>query len=93
MKKELRRGDYSALNIYFVDVPVASNPEVLGVCFFPMDASPLFPDRVNNDGCTINHQTIPGGSLAPYNLGATTVHEVCFRCFSLSHSLPSHSSS
>jgi hypothetical protein len=47
-----------------VQVPLSALPWVAGL------------QRCRQDGCTVQWNTIVGGSYAPYNLGATTVHEV-----------------
>ncbi|KAM5443364.1 hypothetical protein MferCBS31731_001685 [Microsporum ferrugineum] len=71
MKKSLRKGGYSALNVYF-----APNLEggLLGFCYFPK-ANPSANDKLV-DGCVILSGSVPGGEAAPYNEGKTTTHEV-----------------
>ncbi|KAK2808604.1 hypothetical protein FQN49_008703 [Arthroderma sp. PD_2] len=71
MKRELRKGTYSSLNVYF-----APNLEggLLGFCYFPM-ANPSESDLLV-DGCVILSGSVPGGETAPFNEGKTTTHEV-----------------
>jgi hypothetical protein len=72
MKSSLRQGGANALNIY----TNAPDGGVLGWA--------TFPDRVkssagfinSNDGVVLRFDTLPGGSLFPYNQGDTAVHEV-----------------
>ena len=71
-KTALRKGNYSALNIYFLRKP---NFEALGYCYFPGDFKEGSPDFIL-DGCVIDAASVPGGSAAPYNLGGTATHEV-----------------
>ncbi|MBI4402556.1 MAG: zinc metalloprotease [Deltaproteobacteria bacterium] len=68
MKKKLRRGGASILNIYTCQ---PTNP-FIGWATFPYqyELNPV------NDGVVIHHATLPGGSLPPLNLGATATHEV-----------------
>ncbi|KAK1596574.1 extracellular metalloprotease [Colletotrichum navitas] len=71
MKRSLRKGDYGALNLYFLrDVGGA-----FGYCYFPTTASPGSTNYIL-DGCTILSSTVPGGSSTNYNLGRTVTHEV-----------------
>lgn len=67
MKKNLRRGDENALNIY------TSSPGggVLGWATFP---SGVAFDQ-SDDGVVLQYNTLPRGTLAPYNEGDTLVHE------------------
>ena len=80
MKRALRRGTYSALNVYFQSSlqETSSGLTLLGFCTLPSagitTATP--PDSYVDDGCNILSSTIPGGSYSGYNLGGTTVHEV-----------------
>lgn len=70
MKKALRKGDYSDLNLYFVN-----SMDYLGYCYFPTSASTGSNDFYY-DGCTILSSTVPGGSETNYNEGLTAVHEI-----------------
>lgn len=70
MKQELRQGTYSDLNFYFQD-EIGGN---LGYCYFPTDASEGSTDFYL-DGCSIQKDTVPGGSAEGFNLGKTATHE------------------
>ena len=76
MKRELKQGDYSTLNIYYVDTPKLQGRTALGYCHFP---EPNVTDGSETwilDGCVVESETVPGGSTVPYDLGGTAVHEV-----------------
>ncbi|TID13115.1 Extracellular metalloprotease [Venturia nashicola] len=71
MQKALRKGTYGTLNIYFLtDLPTP----LLGQCVFPVANPPAA--ALVKDGCEILATSMPGGTMAPYNLGLTVVHEV-----------------
>ncbi|KAI0020339.1 hypothetical protein F4780DRAFT_791981 [Xylariomycetidae sp. FL0641] len=72
MKKSLRQGSYSDLNIYFLG---NLGGGLLGYSYFPTNAREGSNDFYY-DGCTILAQSVPGGSAAPFNLGGTAIHEV-----------------
>lgn len=72
MKRALRKGTYSDLNVYFLG---NLGGGLLGYCYFPDDVS-SGSTAFYTDGCTILGSSVPGGSAAPYNLGGTAVHEV-----------------
>jgi hypothetical protein len=57
----------STLNIY----TCKPGQNLLGWSYFPQDAA-----GDNIDGVVIHFASLPGGSLAPYNLGGTATHEV-----------------
>jgi hypothetical protein len=69
MKGALRQGGPKDLNIYLLK-PADSS---LGWSNFPWEYKATEKWR---DGVAINIGTMPGGSMAPYNLGYTMVHEV-----------------
>ncbi|KAL2152737.1 hypothetical protein VTH82DRAFT_5922 [Thermothelomyces myriococcoides] len=72
MKRSLRKGSYSALNLYFL-YEMGSN---LGYCYFPESGGANSGSTVHiRDGCTILYSTVPGGSATNYNLGHTATHE------------------
>lgn len=84
MKQTLRRGPYSALNIYIhsdlkaYQDNVSTNSSVLGVCTLPMPniTTTSTRDDYTYDGCQIISAALPGGAFTDYNLGGTAVHEI-----------------
>jgi hypothetical protein len=76
MKSSLRNGSYSDLNLYFIDVPSLNGDKALGYCYFPESGVTQDSTAFILDGCVVMSETVPGGSMAPYNLGGTAVHEV-----------------
>ena len=91
MKLALRKGNYSALNIYFqtnLSTTAYGLPtQLLGYCTLPTNVTYLpcengcFPKEFPAanyamDGCNILAPSMPGGELQYYNLGITAVHEV-----------------
>jgi hypothetical protein len=72
MKQSLRKGSYSALNLYFL---YSLGGGTLGYCYFPTQASPGSTAFIR-DGCSILYSTVPGGSATGFNLGKTATHEV-----------------
>ncbi|RGP63513.1 putative metalloprotease mep1 [Fusarium sporotrichioides] len=83
MKSTLRKGNYSALNIYLVDTAKLGKTTALGYCTFPTNTS-TGSNAFIRDGCVVEAQSVPGGTSAPYNLGGTVIHEVG-HWFSLFH--------
>ncbi|KAA8911394.1 metalloprotease 1 precursor [Sphaerosporella brunnea] len=69
MKKQLRKGDYGTLNVYFHRLAEGA----LGYCYFPV-ANPSAQELLL-DGCSVLSSTVPGGSYTNYNLGRTVTHE------------------
>ncbi|KAL2145835.1 hypothetical protein VTI28DRAFT_6132 [Corynascus sepedonium] len=73
MKRSLRKGSYSTLNIYFL-TDMGDN---LGYCYFPESGGATSGSTTQiRDGCTVLYSTVPGGSTTNYNLGGTVTHEV-----------------
>jgi hypothetical protein len=72
MKRQLRKGSYAALNIYFLK-DLGSN---MGYCYFPTSGAGAGTTTRIRDGCTVLYSTVPGGSKTNYNLGHTVTHEV-----------------
>jgi len=71
MKRQLRKGTYSDLNVYF-HRNLGGN---FGYCYFPTNVASGSSDFYY-DGCSILYTTVPGGSATNYNLGYTVTHEV-----------------
>jgi hypothetical protein len=72
MKSSLRQGGANALNIY----TNAPDGGVLGWATFPDRVKSSTGSINSNDGIVLRFDTLPGGSLFPYNRGDTAVHEV-----------------
>jgi hypothetical protein len=87
MKRALRKGDYSALNLYF-QREIGGN---FGYCYYPTTAS-SGSTAFYRDGCSILYSTVPGGSETGYNLGHTVTHEVG-HWFGLAHTFEGSSCS
>lgn len=68
MKTALRVGTAADLNVY----SIMNNEGILGWATFPVYAA----GNLAYDGVVVDYRTLPGGSAAPYNLGATMTHEV-----------------
>jgi uncharacterized membrane protein len=60
-----RQGGANALNIWLVDF------KYLGIATFPWD----YDSAPSIDGIRVNYRSLPGGSIANYNLGETATHE------------------
>ena len=74
MKKALRQGIYSTLNIYF---QTDLEGGMLGTCTLPASVGDgtVEPKVYANDGCNVNARTMPGGPMDGFNQGKTAVHE------------------
>lgn len=70
----LRKGTYADLNLYFLS-DLAAGTGLLGYCLFPTNATNGSVD-FQRDGCVVQADSIPGGSLTNYNMGGTATHEV-----------------
>ena len=72
-KAALRAGTYGNLNIYFHTDLSGGN---LGTCTLPSQVPQgSAPSVYVSDGCNVNANTMPGGSMTGYNMGKTAVHE------------------
>ncbi|KAH7026627.1 extracellular metalloprotease [Microdochium trichocladiopsis] len=72
MKRALRKGTYSALNLYFQQ---NLGGGTLGYCYFPTTVSSGSTAYIQ-DGCSILYSTVPGGTSTGFDLGQTVTHEV-----------------
>lgn len=73
LKQALRSGTYADLNLYFHTDLTGG---ILGTCTLPSQVTAgTSRSQYNSDGCNINANTMPGGSLTGYNQGMTAVHE------------------
>ena len=64
-RAQTRKGGKNALNIWLVDF------SYLGIATFPWDYS----KNPKIDGIRVHFDSLPGGSIANYNLGETATHE------------------
>jgi hypothetical protein len=71
MKSELRRGGRSTLNVYFVDLSIAS---LYGYSSLPWNI--YKKDDIRLDGVVHTNDVLPGGSHPVHKMGITLVHEV-----------------
>lgn len=65
-RKETRRGGANALNMWLVEF------NYLGIATFPWD----YAKNPGVDGVRVHYASLPGGSIANYDLGETATHEV-----------------
>jgi hypothetical protein len=64
-RAQTRQGGKNALNIWLVDF------KYLGIATFPWD----YASNPSIDGIRVHYDSLPGGSIANYNLGETATHE------------------
>jgi hypothetical protein len=64
-RKATRKGGANALNMWLVDF------KYLGIATFPWD----YARNPGIDGIRVHYASLPGGSIANYNLGETATHE------------------
>jgi Pregnancy-associated plasma protein-A len=64
-RSETRHGGVDALNIWLVDF------KFLGIATFPWE----YAKHPKVDGIRVNFDSLPGGSIANFNLGKTATHE------------------
>ncbi|MEP6664998.1 MAG: zinc metalloprotease [Nocardioidaceae bacterium] len=64
-RKATRQGGANALNIWLVDF------KYLGIATFPWD----YAKQPRIDGIRVHFDSLPGGSIANFNLGETATHE------------------
>ena len=69
MKQTLHRGDSETLNVYAADI----GGGLLGWAYFPKGYN---NGRDYVDGVVILDESMPGGTVEPYNEGDTLTHEV-----------------
>ncbi|KAJ1311883.1 hypothetical protein OPQ81_010342 [Rhizoctonia solani] len=72
MKRALRRGGASTLNIYSTGFTNITTRGLLGYAKLPSD----YQLKPVEDGVVLRYSTVPGGLSAPFNLGKTLTHEV-----------------
>jgi hypothetical protein len=75
MKKTLRVGGVTTLNVYITDIVPPPNQNVkgkiLGFATFPF----TYRMQPTMDGVVLNYRTVPGSDVANYNVGHVLAHE------------------
>jgi len=74
LRAQAHKGKYNALNLYFLP-GLTELKGLYGECSGPVYPTPT-DEILADDGCIIDHGTLPGSSDPQANLGYTTVHEV-----------------
>jgi hypothetical protein len=75
MKRALRQGDSTTLNIYYNTPTDEDGNVLLGYAYFPWNI--IYPNYdYANDGVVVWNSASKGGSAAPFNEGDTLTHEV-----------------
>jgi predicted Zn-dependent protease len=76
MKKSLRVGGATTLNVYITDIIPPKNQniqgKILGFATFPF----TYRMQPTMDGVVLNYRVVPGSDVANYNVGHVLVHEV-----------------
>jgi hypothetical protein len=74
IKAANRKGGKGALNLYITDLGSCG---LLGYSTWPWELDPAAgkPDALTMDAVVIHHETLPGGSYKPYNMGRSAIHE------------------
>lgn len=70
MRRTLRKGGYSALNLYFQNGSFGG-----GYCYFPANAQPG-SETFLQDGCYVSRHAVPGGAATGGNEGKVATHEI-----------------
>lgn len=73
IRGETRQGGYDTLNIW---IQPSLGAGTVGFCTYPNPGINPGDSFILLDGCSILHQSLPGGSHPRFNLGKTAVHEV-----------------
>lgn len=73
LKSALRIGTYDNINMYYHTDLYGGD---LGTCTLPSQVpAGADPSVYSSDGCNVNANTMPNGTMEGYNLGMTSVHE------------------